>query len=49
VLQAQRAVQEANLEYIRALADAWRAASEISGLLLEEHWPLTKERHNAKR
>jgi cobalt-zinc-cadmium efflux system outer membrane protein len=41
VLQAQRAVAEANLEYIRALAGAWRAASEIAGLLLEEHWPLS--------
>jgi cobalt-zinc-cadmium efflux system outer membrane protein len=39
VLQAQRAVQEANLEYVRSLAEAWRAASEIAGLLLEEHWP----------
>jgi cobalt-zinc-cadmium efflux system outer membrane protein len=39
VLQAQRSVAEANLEYIRALSEAWRAASEIAGLLLEEHWP----------
>ncbi len=39
VLQAQRAVQEANLEYVRNLADAWRFASEIAGLLLEECWP----------
>jgi cobalt-zinc-cadmium efflux system outer membrane protein len=39
VLQALRAVQEAKLEYIRAMADAWRAASEIAGLLLEEQWP----------
>jgi cobalt-zinc-cadmium efflux system outer membrane protein len=41
VLQAQRAVAEANLEYVRALAEAWRAASEIAGLLLEEDWPLS--------
>jgi cobalt-zinc-cadmium efflux system outer membrane protein len=41
VLQAQRAAAEANLEYLRALGDAWRAASEIAGLLLEEHWPLS--------
>lgn len=41
VIQAQRALAEANLEYIRALADAWRGASEIAGLLLEEHWPVT--------
>lgn len=39
VLQAQRVVAEANLEYIRALGDAWRSASEIAGLLLEENWP----------
>ena len=37
VLQSQRALLEANLEYIRALGEAWRAASEISGLLLEEN------------
>jgi cobalt-zinc-cadmium efflux system outer membrane protein len=43
VLQAQRAVAEANLEYIRALADAWRAASEIAGLLSEEYWPPSAE------
>jgi cobalt-zinc-cadmium efflux system outer membrane protein len=35
VLQAQRAAAEANLEYIRTLGEAWRAASEIAGLLLE--------------
>lgn len=40
VIQAQRSIAEANLEYIRALSDAWRGASELSGLLLEEHWPL---------
>jgi cobalt-zinc-cadmium efflux system outer membrane protein len=39
VLQAQRAAAEANLEYIRTLGEAWRAASEIAGLLLEENWP----------
>lgn len=39
VVQAQRMIAEANLEYTRALGDAWRAASEIAGLLLEEHWP----------
>jgi cobalt-zinc-cadmium efflux system outer membrane protein len=39
VIQSQRAISEANLEYIRALGDAWRAASEIAGLLLEEEWP----------
>lgn len=39
VVQAQRAVAEANLEYIRALSDAWKAASEIAGLTLQENWP----------
>ena len=40
VLQAQRAVAEARLELNRALGEAWRAAGEISGLLLEEGWPV---------
>lgn len=40
VLQAQRTLGEARLEYTRALGDAWRAASEIAGLLLEEEWPV---------
>lgn len=39
VLQAQRAVAEANIEYVRAQAELWQAASDISGLLLEEDWP----------
>jgi len=39
VLQAQRSVAEANLEYNRALGEAWRSASEIAGLLLQEAWP----------
>lgn len=39
VIQAQRAVAEARLEYNRALGEAWRAAAELSGLLLEEWWP----------
>lgn len=39
VLQAQRAIGEANLTYIQALADQWRSASEIAGLLQEEPWP----------
>jgi len=41
VLQAQRTVAEANLEYNRVLGELWRSASEIAGLLLEEHWPLS--------
>jgi outer membrane protein, heavy metal efflux system len=36
VLQAQRAYQEATLEYVRALGDAWRGVSAIQGLLLIE-------------
>ena len=39
VIQAQRAVAEARLEYNRALGEAWKAAAELSGLLLEEWWP----------
>lgn len=39
VLQAQQAVVQARLRYLRYLSDTWQAASEISGLLLEEHWP----------
>ena len=39
VLQAQRSLSEARLEYARSLGEAWRAAGEISGLLLEEAWP----------
>jgi cobalt-zinc-cadmium efflux system outer membrane protein len=39
VLEAQRAVAQANLEYIRALGEAWKAAAAISGLTLEERWP----------
>ncbi|MCI0456022.1 MAG: TolC family protein [Gemmataceae bacterium] len=41
VLQAQRAVGEANLTYTQALFEQWRAASEVAGLLLEEDWPAT--------
>ena len=41
VIQAQRAVAEARLEYNRALGDAWRAAADLSALLLEEWWPGT--------
>ncbi|MBY0459651.1 MAG: TolC family protein, partial [Gemmataceae bacterium] len=39
VLQAQRAVAEARLEYLRSLGEAWRAASEIAGFMLEDQWP----------
>lgn len=40
VLEAQRSLAQANLEYNRALGEAWRAASEVAGLLLAEmDWP----------
>jgi cobalt-zinc-cadmium efflux system outer membrane protein len=39
VIQAQRVAAEARLEYNRSLGEAWRAAAELSGLLLEESWP----------
>ena len=38
-LVAQQAVAQARLEYARARGEAWRAASAISGLTLEEAWP----------
>jgi cobalt-zinc-cadmium efflux system outer membrane protein len=41
VLQAQRSVAEANLDYVRSLGELWRSASEIAGLLLEDNWPST--------
>ncbi len=41
VLQAQRAVAEARLEYVRSLGEMWRAASDIAGLMLEDQWPLS--------
>ncbi len=39
VIQAQRSVAEARLVYNTALGQAWKAAAELSGLLLEESWP----------
>lgn len=39
VLEAQRSLAQATLEYVRVLGEAWQAASTISGLTLEEHWP----------
>jgi len=38
IIQYQRQMIDAELEYIRAWGDAWRAASEIAGLLLDEDW-----------
>jgi cobalt-zinc-cadmium efflux system outer membrane protein len=40
VLQAQRAVAEANLELVRSLGEMWASASKIAGLMLEDQWPL---------
>ncbi|MBI2806263.1 MAG: TolC family protein [Planctomycetes bacterium] len=42
VLQAQGVNKEANLTYIQAQLDLWRAGSEIAGLLGEEEWPFQK-------
>jgi cobalt-zinc-cadmium efflux system outer membrane protein len=39
VIQAQRSVAEARLAYNTALGQAWKAAAELSGLLMEEVWP----------
>jgi cobalt-zinc-cadmium efflux system outer membrane protein len=38
-LVAQQAVAQARLEYVKSRGEAWRAASTISGLTLEEQWP----------
>lgn len=37
-LEAYRAFNEAQQTYVTALAEAWRAAATLSGLLLEEPW-----------
>jgi cobalt-zinc-cadmium efflux system outer membrane protein len=39
VLDAQRTLSQAHLERIRATGEAWKAASVISGLSMEEEWP----------
>ncbi len=39
VVQAQRSVAEAKLEYNTSLGQAWKAGAIISGLLLDEFWP----------
>ncbi len=38
-LVSQQAVTQATLDQVRALGDAWKAASALSGLTLEEQWP----------
>ena len=40
VLQAQRAIAEVRLEYVRSLGEMWRSASEIAGFMLEDQWPV---------
>lgn len=40
VLEAQRAYGRADLEAVRSLGEMWRAAGELSGLLLEDEWPM---------
>lgn len=42
VLQAQRALTESKLEWNKSLTEAWKAAAEMSGPLLEEEWPAKK-------
>jgi len=37
-LEAYRALNDARQTYVSALAEAWRAAAALSGLLLEEPW-----------
>jgi len=39
VIAAQRVTAEARLELNKSLSEAWRAAAQLSGLLLEEVWP----------
>lgn len=39
VILANRTVAEAKLEYVKSLTEAWKAAADLSGLLLEETWP----------
>lgn len=39
VTQAERGAAEARLELNRSLGEAWKAAAELSGLLLEDAWP----------
>ena len=41
VLQAQHLAARARLEYLHLRLQAWQAASEIGGLLLQEDWPPT--------
>ncbi len=44
VLQAQRGIAESRIEYNRALGEAWKAAAELSAMLLEERFPVVPPR-----
>jgi len=39
VLEAQRAVAQTRIEFIRVLGDMWKSASVLAGLMLEDNWP----------
>jgi cobalt-zinc-cadmium efflux system outer membrane protein len=44
VLQAQRAVGEARLEQVKALAERRQAAIDLAGWMLDDRWPFTDEK-----
>lgn len=39
VLDSQRTLSQALLEQVRATGEAWKAASTLSGLVMEDEWP----------
>jgi cobalt-zinc-cadmium efflux system outer membrane protein len=39
LFESRRMAEISALEYVKALAEAWKSAAIISGLALEEHWP----------
>lgn len=41
ILEAQRVLAQAYLDYIRAQGDGWKAAATLSGLTLQDAWPTT--------
>lgn len=47
LLESNRALVTANLEYVKALGEAWGAASRISGLTMEDRWPPVFEKKPA--
>lgn len=44
VIQSQRQMIEAELDFIRAWGDAWKSASDIAGLTLDDDWPGLRNR-----